>query len=329
EFHQVDMSLRREREGAGLGLAISKRFVELHGGHMWVHSEMGVGSVFSFSLPLSSEARPVQLAQTRALEPRRAYELSVVLLEPDVGTRELLSRYLKNYQVLQARDEQEAAALIAQWHPQALLVNQPPGEEWSEGTWERALRIAPAQMAVISCSIPSQRWLSGLVPVEGCLTKPFSRQELLDHVRDLQGIQDVLVVDDDRGFVQLVARYLESMNGAYRVRWAYEGQEALAQIRQEAPDLILLDLIMPVMDGLQFLEAMRSDPSLADIPVIIVTATDYAERIAERHPGLVAIGRRKAFRPMETIRTVAAVLGSIQVEAFDSTMPVPEAAASG
>jgi len=316
EFHQVDMSLRRRQEGAGLGLAISKRFVELHNGRIWAQSQVGEGSTFTFSLPLPEAEFPVgRLRPGRSVEPpRNPYQPSLIVVDKDPAVATLLERYLRGYQVLRMEEleGEKTQQLIEEWHPHALILNLPPGAKSWEPMREEALRIASSRVPLLLCSLPSQKWQEEEVNVQGWLTKPVYREQLLEVLERVDGAREVLVVDDDRGFVQLVRRILAASDGKYEVRWAYEGEEALARIQEKRPDLLLLDLIMPGMDGFQLLEELRGDEKLRSIPVVIVTATSYGEDAVAQRGSMIGLARRRGFETKEVIECLQALLDVIE-----------------
>jgi CheY-like chemotaxis protein len=317
EFHQMDMTLRRRHEGAGLGLAISKRFVELHGGRIWITSEVGEGSTVSFTLPLAEAEFPVgRLRNGQPLEPpRNPYQPSVLLVDRDPAVAAFLARHLQGYQVLQVEevDHTGTRTLLEDWHPRAVIFNLPPGtEDWEAGRRE-ALRTATTVPAIL-CSLPSPRWQEQAASVQGWLTKPVYRDQLLKAIGQVPGVREVLVVDDDRGFVQLVRRMLEAAEEGYSVRWAYEGEEALVRIRDRRPDLLLLDLIMPGMDGFRLLDELRGDEDLSSIPIVAVTATGYGEDAVGQRGGMIGVARGRGFETMEIVGCLRALLDVIEPE---------------
>jgi len=336
EFHQVDMSLRRRSQGAGLGLAISKRFVELHGGSIWAESELGKGSTFAFSLPLEPSAATSRLLEIKALRPAQGSDKpAIVAIDQDPAVGTLLTRYLQDYNVLPAKNLEESLELVTRWHPRALLLNVPPHTQSQPSIYEEALGTVPLTVPVLFCSIPSESRVAARMGVQGFLVKPVSRETLLECLLAFDQVRDVLVVDDDKGFVQLIERYLagaegtHSAQGPYTVRRAYDGEEALAQIRAQRPDLILLDLIMPGMDGFQVLEALDADQAMRDVPVVILTASDYGTELLSQRGSVIGVARGKGFAVTEVIRHLRAILDVTQAEYPVSTETTPPTAETG
>ncbi len=285
-FQQLDSGLRR-REGAGLGLALGRQFVELHGGRMWAESEVGKGSTFYFALPLpgtTPQSGPLLLTPER---PRTDdSNAPVVLVDPDASVADMLSRYLGDRRVLAARDAQEAEELILAEHPAGVIVNQPPDAplaQWLDTVGQASERYS---VPVVHCSIPSATWLKQSTGLDDCLSKPASRQALRTVLqRYCHRSSTILVVDDNPGFVNLMARMIGAEALAGRILTAYSGPEGLRLAREEVPDLVLLDLLMPVLDGFAVLRTIREDPRLAGTRVVAITASSYPEDLLLRQGG--------------------------------------------
>jgi len=338
EFHQVDMSPRRQHDGAGLGLALCKRFVELHDGRIWAESEPGVGSTFRFTLPLTDLPGPI--ARQEAIVPPRPVEgpqphLLVLDTDPGVGT--MLRRYLKGTAILQARDTQQARDMVNDWRPQAVLINTQPGRQSLSQLWQIAEEIMPPQVPLLACALPSTAWLAAEAHVHNSLPKPVTCERLLEALRTalpeerLSGERParVLVVDDDRGFVQMIERYLQTAPGSFEVMRAYNGAEALLRIQQgPRPDVVLLDLAMPVMDGFAFLERVQGDEAYQDLTIIIVTVTSFLEEMLAHRGSEITLVRRQGLRPSEVLAYLQALLDATQAsypsdaaEALEPTDP--------
>ncbi|MGC8787445.1 MAG: response regulator [Anaerolineae bacterium] len=136
-------------------------------------------------------------------------------------------------------------------------------------------------------------------------------------MKDLDA-RELLIIDDDRSFVQLIMRYLEGTPEGYKVRVAYEGSEALREVRRRPPDVILLDLIMPGMDGFQFLEALHADKTISAIPVLVITAKSFGEDLLAQQGSVIGLARRKPLTPGQVIRALQALLD------LDLSEPYPD-----
>ncbi|MBI1877708.1 MAG: response regulator [Chloroflexi bacterium] len=308
EFYQVDYSFRRHHSGAGLGLAISKHFVQAHGGRIWAESQEGVGTTVTFALPipnhnlsgLSYPDEPRPESGWPKLRP------CIVVQSSDPGVAALLRRHFEDYEVIRGEAMDQLAELVRLRHPRAIICNTLPGEPFCRD------KLATLPVHLIECSLPRSTWLVSDLPIAAGLTKPITSPQLLAELRQLGEFQHILIVDDDRGFVQLVERMLQVTGQALQIDRAYNGEDGLRAMRQRRPDVVLLDLMMPDLDGFQVLEQMQCEPELAGIPVVLLTATSYKEDTTTFQESRVTISRPGGLQPGEILRCLRGVIGALE-----------------
>ena len=297
-FQQLDGSIRRQHSGSGLGLSISQRFVEMHGGRMWLESELGVGTTFYFSLPIDGGASGiVGVEETEREDARRwfnpyeAYEYRLrtrpslapkvkpgpryLILEEGDHLQRKLARYLTDGELQAVRTLEEATRELARAPAQAVLINAPldEGDAWR---WEQFADLPFATPAMI-CSVPAEDTPERRLGIARYLTKPITREALEAALSGLGcEVRTILLVDDEPEVLQLFARMLASFDRGYQVLRARSGQRALTLLRERRPDVMILDLIMPGMDGFQVLQEKARDETLRAIPVIVITSRDAA-----------------------------------------------------
>jgi len=319
EFYQVDQSLHRNHSGAGLGLAICKRFVEAHGGQIWVESTMGVGSKFSFSLPLASstpslQAVPGAVPKLSDEPPRHP----VMVIDSDPAVASLLSRHLETYDIKRVDPDADLDEQVALHHPRAVILNTPPGRTI------RHIPHLPLPVPLIECSIPSAAWAAETFGVAACLAKPVSASLLIEEVMRVGEINTVLVVDDEPGFCHLIKQILESELSGVGVRVANTAEAGLNAMRMAPPDLVLMDVVMPGLDGFGALEKMRQDPTLVHIPVILLSATSFSEDILERQDARLLIRRQNGLSLQDLLESLQALIDVLDPHYDEFADPVTE-----
>ncbi|KWT76825.1 two-component system sensor histidine kinase [Candidatus Magnetominusculus xianensis] len=296
-FEQIDGSLSRKYEGTGLGLAMVKRLIELHGGTIEVESEEGKGSKFTFRIPyrenMSLEVEPPSIryseekGQVASLgqPPQKKHEPLVLIVEDDPMSAELLSIQLESegYRTIQAATALSGLELAGQEIPDLITLDiMLPDMHGLDFLKKMKETDEIRHIPVVIISMVSDKSEGFSLGASNVLQKPVSKDELIAAVRHLGILPEdtakqlkVLVVDDDPKAVEIVSQYLQ--NEGCEVFKAYGGQEAVDTAKREMPDLIVLDLMMPEMTGFDVVRALKDVPETASIHIIILTAKIITE----------------------------------------------------
>jgi signal transduction histidine kinase/DNA-binding response OmpR family regulator len=273
-------STEKAVEGTGLGLAITRRLVELHGGQLGIESEVGHGSCFHFSLRHGEALKPAEprgrnLAATVPMRGR------VLVVEDDASAAQLLQSQLisAGYEVTLCDKPDRALDLAAQLQPIAVTLDvvMEPINGWDLlSSFKTDSRTA--KIPVILVTIVDQPTKGALLSADEYIVKPVDKTTLLGAVerciskRTRNGKASILVVEDDAPTREFVAELL-SKQGC-NVRTAGDGLEAAAQMDKATPDLVILDLMLPIGNGFELLAKWRGEPKTADLPIFILTSKD-------------------------------------------------------
>ncbi|CAN5354459.1 hypothetical protein BH11PSE14_BH11PSE14_09280 [soil metagenome] len=283
-FTQIDSGLARKFEGTGLGLAMVKQLAILHGGSVAVYSQEGEGTSVLVWLPVreSGLASVLRHVPVGAIDPMERFAL---VIEDDVKAADLIRLMLEaeGFTVLHVRSGEQALELVGE-QPLSLITLdlQLPGMDgWQFLKRIRALAQVP--VVIIAGEFDTDHAIAG--GASAVLTKPISRARLKSSLASLglhpaeEHTYTVLVVDDDPRAVEVIAAFLPAP--AYKVIRAFGGREAINMARRELPELILLDLMMPEVNGMDVVEALKSDPDTDRIPILVVTAKQVTAKDRE------------------------------------------------
>jgi len=323
-------------EGSGLGLSISRRFVEMHDGQIWLESAVGRGATFYLRLPLEPLTdAPATPRAARWVNPYQMYEARTrrseapplvvpprfIIMEESNQLQRLFQQFAEGVEIVAA---DSIATLIAESKrapATAAVVNTlDPAAVTAE---IRAAGGLPFDTPLLMCWIPGELDAARALGVVRYLVKPVAQEALTAAINEIAPDQKtVLVVDDNPEALQLFSRMLTSESASMRVLRAMNGPQALGLMRTRQPDVVLLDLVMPEMDGFQVLREKEKDPTIRQIPVLVVSSLDPMRGMAVSN--LLSVSRRNGLTPRELTACIQAISSILTQGALSSDLISPE-----
>jgi len=315
EFRQIDTSTSRTFGGTGLGLSLVKKFVELQRGSVSVKSVLGEGSEFTFVLPLrfagTAIPSPIIGPDGVVVPPGQR----VLVVEDEEGAFAAISAYLHSagYVPIRARSGEEALKLARVMRPRAITLDLVlPGIEGWQVLRSLKADVTTCDIPVIIVSMLDNRELALAIGAEDYFIKPVDWPRLLRRLAEITGhggaprAARLLVVDDDLNVHAMLEHELSSQG--YVLERAMTGAEAIERAEKLKPDVIILDLMMPGMNGFEIAEALRLSATTARIPIVVLTAKDLTagdrERLSHRVSGMVLKGSDSGARLIRAIQSL-------------------------
>jgi DNA-binding response OmpR family regulator len=284
KFYRVDNSDRREIGGTGLGLAISREIIEAHGGKIWLESVLGKGSTFYFTLPaVNAGDRGQEIGDRGRLgeEKREGVGRLVLVVEDDASLGKLLGTYLEEdgLRCQLIKSVEEAIRFLETETPAAIVLDIILAGRMDG--WDLLLSLKADKrwedIPVVICTVLDNQFIGGGLGEAEFLPKPIDTRKLVESINRLTAIRpqrNILVIDDDASLRRMLKETLGSED--FVVGTAANGEQGLKMALQNSFDLIILDLMMPKMDGFQVLSRLRADRRTINVPVIVASAKELS-----------------------------------------------------
>jgi signal transduction histidine kinase/DNA-binding response OmpR family regulator len=283
EWTQVEGKIQKKVKGTGLGLPLSRKFAQLLGGDVSVRSELGIGSTFFARIPVQFSGATTVAVVPEVRRELDADKLPVLVVEDNREALFIYEKYLKNtrFQVVPARTVKEARAALKEFRPRAVVLDVLLETEHS---WDLLQEIKEnpetAKIPVFVVTVVDNRDKATILGADGFHAKPVDRTWLIHRLESSELTQSkrVLLVDDDEVSRYLVRNLLDP--AGFQFVEAADGQDAMQKAEEALPDLIVLDVVMPELSGIEVLRSLKGNPRTSKIPVVIHTSKklDASER---------------------------------------------------
>lgn len=288
EFYQVDGSYTRKVGGAGLGLAITKKFVDMLGGDMQVKSTIGEGSCFTFSIPVNYDKEVLNSHAMLNLDTDHEQSNNhnvIAFIDDDFSTRKLYTEYLidegfTSISIDDSKNVEEIIADIIKLHPTAIILDiiLPKSNGW-DILFALKQNSITKNIPVIMSSVLNEQQKGYPFHPDEYLVKPIIQDDLISAIhRTIKNTHniEILIADDDENYLKLVSQYLNEAGISYRT--AKDGKDAIEKIKTHNPELVILDIMMPIYTGMEVLDWLQNSKKYQHINVIVVSAKDLTNK---------------------------------------------------